>query len=138
MVLREDAAFAELYALYHRRLARFLRRFTTRHDVIEEIINDTMWVVWRKCGEFRGDSLVSTWIMGIAYRRAMKTLQYLAATQPVGPALWQLAGSQRRKPAGQRRDPGLAEGRTCQAAAGAAHGCWNSRIFWAIPARKWL
>ncbi len=85
VALREDAAFAELYALYHRRLARFLRRFTTRHDVIEEIINDTMWVVWRKCGEFRGDSLVSTWIMGIAYRRAMKTLQYLAATSQSGP-----------------------------------------------------
>lgn len=84
VALRDDAAFAELYALYHRRLARFLRRFTTRYDVIEEIINDTMWVVWRKCGEFRGDSLVSTWVMGIAYRRAMKTLQYLSATSQSG------------------------------------------------------
>ena len=43
-----------------------------------------MWVVWRKCGEFRGDSLVSTWVMGIAYRRAMKTLQYLSATSQSG------------------------------------------------------
>ena len=85
VALRDDAAFAELYALYHRRLARFLRRFTARYDVIEEIINDTMWVVWRKCADFRGDSLVSTWVMGIAYRRAMKTLQYLSATSPSGP-----------------------------------------------------
>jgi len=84
VALREDAAFAELYAIYHRRLARFLRRFTSRYDVIEEIINDTMWVVWRKSGEFRGDSLVSTWIMGIAYRRAMKSLQQFAATAPSG------------------------------------------------------
>jgi RNA polymerase sigma-70 factor (ECF subfamily) len=31
--------------------------------------------VWRKAGDFRGDSRVSTWIMGIAYRRALKTLR---------------------------------------------------------------
>jgi RNA polymerase sigma-70 factor, ECF subfamily len=95
VALRDDAAFAELYALYHRRLARFLRRFTSRYDVIEEIINDTMWVVWRKCGEFRGDSMVSTWIMGIAYRRAMKSLQQFAATAPTGVrsgSLGELAG----------------------------------------------
>ena len=68
-------AVRELYLLYHRRLARFLSRFTRRQDLIEEIINDTLWVVWCKASEFRGDSLLSTWIMGIAYRRALKTLR---------------------------------------------------------------
>jgi RNA polymerase sigma-70 factor, ECF subfamily len=67
-------AFRELYIVYHRRLARFLIRLTRRYELAEEVINDTMWVVWRKAGEFRGDSRVSTWIMGIAYRRALKTL----------------------------------------------------------------
>jgi RNA polymerase sigma-70 factor, ECF subfamily len=67
-------AFRELYIIYHRRLARFLIRLTRRYEMAEEVINDTMWVVWRKAGEFRGDSRVSTWIMGIAYRRALKTL----------------------------------------------------------------
>jgi len=68
-------AFRELYVVYHRRLARFLVRLTRRYEVAEEIINDTLWVVWRKAGEFRGESRVSTWIMGIAYRRALKTLR---------------------------------------------------------------
>ena len=68
-------AFRELYLVYHRRLARFLVRLTRRYEVAEEIINDTLWVVWRKAGEFRGESRVSTWIMGIAYRRALKTLR---------------------------------------------------------------
>ena len=72
---RDREAFRELYVAYHRRLARFLMRLTHRYDVAEEVINDTLWVVWRKAGEFRGDSRISTWIMGIAYRRAMKTLQ---------------------------------------------------------------
>ncbi|HET7202620.1 MAG TPA: sigma-70 family RNA polymerase sigma factor [Steroidobacteraceae bacterium] len=70
-------AFRELYVSYHRRLARFLTRLTRRYDVAEEIINDTLWVVWRKAPEFRGGSKVSTWIMSIAYRRALKTLRRL-------------------------------------------------------------
>jgi RNA polymerase sigma-70 factor (ECF subfamily) len=71
----DRAAFHELYLIYHRRLARFLMRITSRHDVADEIINDTLWVVWRSAGDFRGQSTVSTWIMGIAYRRALKTLR---------------------------------------------------------------
>jgi RNA polymerase sigma-70 factor (ECF subfamily) len=63
-------AFEELYNLYHRRLARFLTRLTHRYDVAEEVINDTFWIVWKKAGDFRGDSRPSTWILGIAYRRA--------------------------------------------------------------------
>jgi RNA polymerase sigma-70 factor, ECF subfamily len=63
-------ALEELYNLYHRRMARFLTRLTRRYDLAEEVINDTFWVVWRKAGEFRGDSQPSTWILGIAYRKA--------------------------------------------------------------------
>lgn len=70
-VARHDRrAFEELYNLYHRRLARFLTRLTRRHDLAEEIINDTFWVIWRGAGDFRGDSQPSTWILGIAYRKA--------------------------------------------------------------------
>jgi len=68
-------ALRELYFIYHRRLARFLQRFTRRQDLVEEVINDTLYVVWCKAGEFRGDSKLSTWIMGIAYRRALKALR---------------------------------------------------------------
>jgi RNA polymerase sigma-70 factor (ECF subfamily) len=63
-------ALEELYNLYHRRLARFLTRLTSHFDVAEEIINDTFLIVWRKARDFRGDSQPSTWILGIAYRRA--------------------------------------------------------------------
>ncbi len=73
---RDSAAMKELYLLYHRRLARFLMRITTRYDLAEEIINDTFWVVWQHAGDFRGASRVSTWILGIAYRRGLKTLRY--------------------------------------------------------------
>src|ERR1700757_3028146 len=71
-------AFEELYYLYHRRLARFLTRLTHRYDLAEEVINDTFWVVWRKARDFRGDSQPSTWILGIAYRKARNALRAAA------------------------------------------------------------
>jgi RNA polymerase sigma-70 factor (ECF subfamily) len=71
----DRAALEALYRPYHRRLDRFLVRLTRRTDVIEEVINDTFWIVWQKAGEFRGDSRVSTWIVGIAYRCALKALR---------------------------------------------------------------
>src|SRR5580692_7939538 len=64
-----------LYQGYHRRLARFLSRFTSRYENVEEIINDTFMVVWQNANEFRNASQVSTWICGIAYRTALKSLR---------------------------------------------------------------
>ncbi|MFO1340392.1 MAG: sigma-70 family RNA polymerase sigma factor [Burkholderiaceae bacterium] len=75
MAQGDRAALAALYRPYHRRLARFLSRMTRRADVIDEVVNDCFWVVWQKAGSFRGDSRVSTWIMGIAYRCALKCLR---------------------------------------------------------------
>ncbi len=67
-------ALEELYLHYHRRLARYLSRFT-RYETAEEIINDTFMVVWQSAKGFRSESLVSTWIIGIAYRTALKALR---------------------------------------------------------------
>lgn len=68
-------AFETLYGEYYRRLGRFLARLTQRQELIDEVVNDTFWVVWQKAGEFRAQSLVSTWIMGIAYRCGLKALR---------------------------------------------------------------
>src|SRR5580692_10572640 len=68
-------ALEELYLGYHRRLARFLSRFTPRYENVEEIINDTFMIVWQNAKDFRHASQVSTWIIGIAYRTAMKSLR---------------------------------------------------------------
>jgi RNA polymerase sigma-70 factor (ECF subfamily) len=68
-------ALEELYLGYHRRLARFLSRFTSRYENVEEIINDTFLVVWQSAKDFRFASQVSTWIIGIAYRTALKSLR---------------------------------------------------------------
>jgi RNA polymerase sigma-70 factor, ECF subfamily len=68
-------ALEELYLGYHRRLARFLSRFTSRYENVEEIINDTFMVVWQSAKDFRSASQVSTWVIGIAYRTALKSFR---------------------------------------------------------------
>ena len=75
MAAGDRVALATLYHSYHGRLCRFLSRLTRRADVIEEVINDCLWIAWQKAGDFRGDSRVSTWIMGIAYRCGLKALR---------------------------------------------------------------
>jgi RNA polymerase sigma-70 factor (ECF subfamily) len=67
-------ALKALYLAYHGRLFRFLLRVTRDAELAEELFNDTMWVVWRSAAGFRAESRVSTWITGIAYRRALKAL----------------------------------------------------------------
>jgi RNA polymerase sigma-70 factor (ECF subfamily) len=76
-------SLSSLYLKYHRRLSRFLGRVTYCEEAIEEAINDTFLIVWQKACEFRGEALVSTWIMGIAYRTALKSLRR------TGQALWE-------------------------------------------------
>lgn len=76
MAAGDREALAALYRPYRRRLARFLSRLTRRPDVIDEVVNDCFWIVWQKAATFRGDSRVSTWIMGIAYRCALKSLRH--------------------------------------------------------------
>lgn len=73
----DRAAFAQLYRAYFPRLARFLDRMSRDGALIEEVINDTMLVVWQKADTFNHTSKVSTWIFAIAYRKALKALERL-------------------------------------------------------------
>ena len=68
-------AFEALYRSYHPRLDRFLSLMTGRRTVVEEVLNDTMFVVWRRSGTYNRQSKVSTWIFAIAYRTALKALR---------------------------------------------------------------
>ena len=82
----DRVALRQLYLEYHRRLHRFLMRVTRDPGLAEELVNDTMLTVWRSAGAFRGESRVSTWIMGIAYHRALKALESARRRLPSGGA----------------------------------------------------
>ena len=75
------ADFESLYRLYHPRLQRFLSQLTRHAELVEEVLDDTMMVVWQKPDAFDGRSKLSTWIFGIAYRKTMKALGRLDLPQ---------------------------------------------------------
>ncbi|MDN3919860.1 RNA polymerase sigma factor [Roseateles violae] len=69
---RDD--FEALYRIYYPRLYRFLERLTHRPELSEELLDDTLLLVWQRGQDFNGRSKLSTWIFGIAYRKALKAL----------------------------------------------------------------
>lgn len=92
----DRAAFHTLYKLYFGRLARFLNRMVRCSAMIEEVINDTMLVVWQKADSFDRSCKVSTWIFAIAYRQALKAIN--AGDEPVEADLDLHAGDVRLEP----------------------------------------
>jgi len=77
----DQLAFEALYRVYFPRLSRFVGRMTRNPPLIEEIVNDTMLVVWQKAASFDGSCKPSTWIFAIAYRKTLKGLK--ASDEPV-------------------------------------------------------
>jgi len=71
----DSDAFEALFDSYHPRLFRFLFRLTRSHGAAEELANDVLLTLWKDAGRFRGESKVSTWIFGIAYRQALTHLR---------------------------------------------------------------
>lgn len=71
----DRAAFEALYRIYYPRLTRFLINLVRRPQLVEEVLNDTLMVVWERAASFNGASKLSTWIFAIAYRKAMKALR---------------------------------------------------------------
>jgi RNA polymerase sigma-70 factor (ECF subfamily) len=139
----DSRALEHLYLEYHRRLLQFLSRLSSRREVLEEAINDTFWIVWQKGKEFRGGSRVSTWIMGIAWRCAMKALrrnsdssaEAFANSMPVEPASAESLVSEER---GDWLERGLStlpmeQRATLELAYFVGHSCEEIAIIMACP-----
>ncbi|MGZ8136831.1 MAG: RNA polymerase sigma factor [Methylococcaceae bacterium] len=71
----DEKALELLYHHYYARLFRFIGRVTRREELIAEIINDVMYVVWEKAESYNQLCQPSTWIFGIAYNKARQSLR---------------------------------------------------------------
>jgi RNA polymerase sigma-70 factor, ECF subfamily len=71
----DRVALRELYTHYHQPLLRFMARITREPELAQEGVNDVMLIVWQRSVSFRRRSKVSTWLMGIAYHRALRLLE---------------------------------------------------------------
>ncbi|MCB1949847.1 MAG: sigma-70 family RNA polymerase sigma factor [Burkholderiales bacterium] len=76
-----EKAFEQLYQLYFSRLFQFIFRITRTQNGIEEIINDVMYVVWEKASTYDQTCRPSTWILGIAYFKALKRVEKSVADE---------------------------------------------------------
>lgn len=78
---KDKIAFERLYLRFYPRLTRYLSRMMRRPELVEEVVSDTLFVVWQKADTFQGRSKVSTWVTGISYLKGIKALDKLK-TQP--------------------------------------------------------
>jgi RNA polymerase sigma factor (sigma-70 family) len=69
---KDRQAFEILYRRYARRLNSYLSRLLRQPEVVEEVLDDIMLVVWQHASRFDYTSRLSTWIFGIAYHKALK------------------------------------------------------------------
>src|SRR6476469_7674478 len=92
LVAIEDVrAFETLYRAYYPRLTRFLRGMLRQPALVDEVLDDTMLVAWRKAHTWDADSQLSTWLFAIAYRQALKAVRRDSPArefedEPVAPA----------------------------------------------------
>jgi RNA polymerase sigma-70 factor, ECF subfamily len=74
VALKDRVAFDMLYRRYYSRAFQFVMRVVRNESAAEEVVSDMMFAVWQNAGSFEGASSVSTWLLGIAYRQALKSL----------------------------------------------------------------
>jgi RNA polymerase sigma-70 factor (ECF subfamily) len=105
VVARDLAAFETLYRIYDPRLARFLGLMIAHRTIVEEVLNDTMLVVWNRAATYNHESKVSTWIFAIAYRTALKALHRYdePLADPVDEPAAEQPGPEQRHADGQTR-----------------------------------
>ncbi len=70
-----QTAYEELYRMLSRRVYAFVRRMIENAESADEIMVDTMYEVWKTAGRFRGDSRVTTWILGIARNKVLMAMR---------------------------------------------------------------
>jgi RNA polymerase sigma factor (sigma-70 family) len=71
---KDRQAFETLYYRYAPRLYRYLSKVIRQRELVEEVLNDAMLVVWQNASRFNHASRLSTWIFGIAHNKALKAL----------------------------------------------------------------
>lgn len=81
----DESALHELYARCGQRLFAFALQLTGDTAIAEDVVQDTLVVVWQSAGKFRGDARLITWLLGIVHHISMKTLRH--RSQPITPVM---------------------------------------------------
>ena len=71
---QDRLAFDVLYRRHYTRIFHFIRRKVHSEALVDEVVNDSMMVLWQSARTFEGASSVLTWLFGIAHRQALRAL----------------------------------------------------------------
>jgi len=71
----DQQAFRLLYERFADRVFRFALSTVRAPHLAEEVLQETMIVIWKKAKTFKGNSKPSTWILGIARNLAFNLLR---------------------------------------------------------------
>ena len=71
----DERAVAELADTYGTKVYQLAYRYLRNKEDAEEITQDVLYRVYRKVGDFRGDSALSSWIYRITFNAAMSRLR---------------------------------------------------------------
>lgn len=82
VAVKDRQAFEILYQRYARRLYGYISKFIRQPEVVEEVLDDVMLVIWQNASRFNHSSRLSTWIFGIAHHKVLKALARLCREIP--------------------------------------------------------
>ncbi len=71
----DEAAFTAMHKAYSRTVYAFVLNHLNSPADAEEVMVDTLCEVWQGAGRFKGDSLVRTWVLGIARNKLLMKLR---------------------------------------------------------------
>jgi RNA polymerase sigma-70 factor, ECF subfamily len=72
---QDERALQEFHGSYARRIYAFAVKRLRNADEAETVVSDTLFEVWKHPDRFRGESLVSTWLFGIAKNKLLMMLR---------------------------------------------------------------
>lgn len=76
IVEEDEFAMRELYAAYGQRMYAYALRLTGIPAIAEDVVQDTLVVVWRSADRFRSEGRVLAWLLGILHHTAMKAIRH--------------------------------------------------------------
>lgn len=75
---RDEAAFSEVVRAYQDRVFSLVHRMIGDRGEAEDLAQEVFVTVFKRIGEFRGESKLSTWIYRIAINHCKNRIKYLA------------------------------------------------------------
>lgn len=73
----DEGAFHDLYREYGQRMYAYALRVTGDSAQADDVLQDSLMVVWKSAGTYRGSGRLKAWLLGIVHHTAVKTLRHL-------------------------------------------------------------